>query len=553
MTERVRVIPLGGVAEVGRNMWMIEHQDDILVIDAGLMFPESDMLGVDLILPDISFLRERAERIRAVVLTHGHEDHIGALPYLLSDLGTPPIYATRLTQGLVSVKLREAGLQRTSEMRDIRPGEEVQAGPFRLEFYRVAHSIPDGVGIVVGTPAGLIVHSGDFKLDYTPVDGRPTDTAKLAELGQRNVLALLCDCVRVESPGYTPPEKVVGETFDSIFGQAEGRVVVATFASNISRVQQVLDTAYRHYRKVAVVGRSMEGNVRMAQELGYLEMPEDTLLRLQDVLHLPVGEAVILCTGSQGEPMSVLSRIANQDHPQFHIRAGDTVIFSASPIPGNEEAIHRVINSFFQQGAQVIYSALKQVHVSGHASQEELKMVLSLVKPQFVVPIHGDYRHMALYRNLAHALGYKDDQVLMPENGSVMEFGEGFGRITGKVNSGNIFVDGLRVGEVDHVVVRDRQMLARDGILMVVVAVDRRSGRVVAGPDMLSRGFVPGREGQEVLDEARDVVLQALDHGGGDVPSDWDFANRKIKDSLGKFLYKKTQRRPMILPLVMEV
>jgi ribonuclease J len=539
------------VAEVGRNMWAVEYDRDILLIDAGLMFPESDQLGVDLILPDISYLRDKVDRIRGIIVTHGHEDHIGALPYLLSDLGNPPLYATRLTQGLISVKLREVGLERTAEMRDIRPGEMIQIGPFRLEFYRVAHSIPDGVGVVVGTPAGLIVHSGDFKLDYTPVDGRPTETAKMAELGQRGVLAFLCDCVRVESPGYTPPEKVVGDTFDAIYGQAEGRVIIATFASNISRVQQVFDTAYRHYRKVAVVGRSLEGNVRMAQELGYLSLPEDTLLRLSDVLHLPPDQAVILCTGSQGEPMSVLSRIANQDHPQFQIRSGDTVIFSASPIPGNEEAIHRVINSFFQQGADVIYSALTQVHVSGHASQEELKMTLSLVKPQFVVPIHGDYRHMALYRKMAHSLGYAADHVLMPQNGSVMEFGEGYGRITDQIASGNIFVDGLTVGEVDHVVVRDRQMLARDGILMVVVAVDRHTGRVVAGPDMVSRGFVPGRDG-DVLEEARDVILQALDHGGN-VPSDWDFAHHKIKESLGKFLYKKTQRRPMILPLVMEV
>jgi len=552
MTERVRVIPLGGVAEVGRNMWMIEYGEEILVVDAGLMFPASDMLGVDLVLPDISYLRERHERIRALVITHGHEDHIGALPYLLSDLGTPPIYATRLTQGLISVKLKETGLHRTSEMREVHAGEEAQIGPFRLEFFQVAHSIPDGLGLVIGTPAGLIVHSGDFKLDYTPVDGRPTDTSKLAELGRRNVVAFLCDCVRVESPGYTPPEKVVGDALDAIFAQTEGRIIIATFASNISRIQQILDTAYRHYRKVAVVGRSLEGNVRMAQELGYLELPEDTLMRLSDVLHLPAGEAVILCTGSQGEPMSVLSRIANQDQPQFQIRPGDTVIFSASPIPGNEESIHRVINSLFQQGAEVIYSALARVHVSGHASQEELKFVLSLVKPQFLVPIHGDYRHMALLRKLAHNLGYRDEQVLMPENGSIMEFGQEFGQVTGKLASGNIFVDGLMVGEVGHVVVRDRQMLARDGILMVVVAVDRRSGQVVAGPDMVSRGFSHGHEAGGVLEEAREVVLEALNHAG-EVPSDWSFVNRKIKDSLGKFLYRKTRRRPMILPLVMEV
>jgi ribonuclease J len=551
MAGRVRIVPLGGVAEVGRNMWLIEYERDILLIDAGLMFPESDQLGIDLILPDISYLRDKTDRIRAMIVTHGHEDHIGALPYLLADLGKPPIYATRLTQGLIAVKLREVGLDRTTEIRELLPGKDLSVGPFRVETYRVAHSIPDGVGVVVGTPAGLIVHSGDFKLDYTPVDGRPTETDKLADLGKRNVLAFLCDCVRVESSGYTPSEKTVGSTLDAIFGQAEGRVILATFASNISRIQQVLDTAYQHYRKVAVVGRSLEGNVRMAQELGYLSMPEDTLMRLSDVLHLPPEQAVILCTGSQGEPMSVLSRIANQDHPQFQIRQGDTVIFSASPIPGNEEAIHRVINSFFQQGADVIYTALAQVHVSGHASQEELKMALSLVKPQFVVPIHGDYRHMALYRKLAHSLGYAEDKVLMPHNGAVMEFGEGYGRITGQIDTGNIFVDGLRVGEVDHVVVRDRQMLARDGILMVVVAVDRNTGRVVAGPDMVSRGFVPGRDG-DVLEEARDVILQALDHTSN-VPSDWDFAHRKIKESLGKFLYKKTQRRPMILPLVMEV
>jgi ribonuclease J len=552
MKERLRLIPLGGVSEVGRNMWMIEYQEEILLVDCGLMFPEMDMLGVDLVLPDISFLLDRTDQIRALVITHGHEDHIGAIPYLLSDLGTPPIYATKLTQGLISVKLREAGLHRTSETHQIKAGDELQIGPFKVEPYQVAHSIPDGVGLAISTPAGTIVHSGDFKLDHTPVDGRPTDTAKLAELGQRNILALLCDCVRVESTGYTPSEQVVGETLDAIFSQAQGRIIVATFASNISRIQQVLETAYHNYRKVAVVGRSMENNVKMAQELGYLEVPEDTLLRLHEVLRLPDEEAVIICTGSQGEPMSVLSRVANKDHSKLHIKAGDKVIFSASPIPGNEEAIHRVVNSLFQQGADVTYSALARVHVSGHASQEELKLILSLIKPQFIVPIHGDFRHMALFRKLATSLGFKEEQVLMAETGSIMEFSQNYGKVTGKVSSGNIFVDGLTVGEIGHVVVRDRQLLARDGILMVVVAVDRRTGRVVAGPDIISRGFARGRAAQDILDESRDVVLEALDHGG-DIPSDWSFANRKIRDSLGKFLYRKTRRRPMILPVVMEM
>lgn len=533
-------------------MWMIQYQEEILLVDAGLMFPETDMLGVDLVLPDVSYLRERTEQIRALVITHGHEDHIGAIPFVLSDLGLPPIYATRLTQGLISVKLREAGLHRTSEMHEIVPGESFQIGPFRLEPYRVAHSIPDGVGLAIDTPAGLLVHSGDFKLDYTPVDGRPTDMGKLAELGQRDVLVFLCDCVRVENSGYTPSEAAVAETFEAIFGQAQGRVIVATFASNLSRVQQVLDTAYHYYRKVAVVGRSMENNVRMADKLGYLELPEDTVVPLSQLLNLPDEEAVILCTGSQGEPMSVLSRVANRDHHKLHIHKGDTVIFSASPIPGNEESIHRVINSLFRQGADVIYSALARVHVSGHASAEELKLTLGLVQPEFVVPIHGDYRHMALFRKLAGSLGYKANQVLMPENGAIMEFGPGYGRITGKVSSGNIFVDGLTVGKTSHAVVRDRQMLARDGILMVVVAVDRRSGQVVAGPDLVSRGFAHGRTAKATLKEARDVVLEALDHDG-DAPSDWSFANRKIRDSLGKFLYRKTRRRPMILPLVVEV
>ncbi len=533
-------------------MWMIEYGQEVLLVDAGLMFPETDMLGVDLVLPDVSSLRSRKEQIRGLVITHGHEDHIGAIPYLLADLGTPPIYATRLTQGLISVKLREAGLHRLSTMHELQPGQELRLGPFKIEPYRVAHSIPDGVGLAIETPAGLIVHSGDFKFDHTPVDGRPTDMARLAELGRRGVLVLLCDCVRVESTGYTPSEKVVGETFDALFAQAEGRIIVATFASNISRIQQVLDTAYRNYRKVAVVGRSMEGNVKMAQELGYLEVPEDTLLRLHEAMRLPDEEVVILCTGSQGEPMSVLSRMANRDHPKLSIKQGDTVIFSASPIPGNEEAIHRVVNSLFQQGAEVIYSALARVHVSGHASQEELKLILSLVKPQFVVPIHGDYRHMALFRKLAVAMGYDEEQVLMAETGSILEFGPEYGRISGKVASGNIFVDGLTVGEIGSVVVRDRQVLARDGILMVVVAVDRRTGRVVGGPDLISRGFARGRATQDLLEESRQVVLEALNHGS-DVPSDWSFANRKIRDSLGKFFYQKTRRRPMILPVVMEV
>lgn len=549
--NRVKVISLGGVAEIGKNMTVFEYKDDILIVDVGVGFPEEDMLGVDLVIPDISYLSDKLDKIRGIIITHGHEDHIGGLPFLLPQLNAP-IYASELTLGLVATKLREAGLLDTADLRMVRPGDEVQVGAFDVEFFHVCHSIPDGVGLAIRTPVGLIVHTADFKFDQTPVDGHPTDFGRLAALGQEDVLVLFSDCVHVESPGYTPSERVVGQTFDRLFKQAEGRIIVATFASLISRVQQVLDVAYRHGRRVAVVGRSLENNARMALDLGYLTDPGNVVVKAGEAARLPHHEVVYIVTGSQGEPMAVLNRIANQDQGQIKIIAGDTVIVSANPIPGNETSVARIINNLFQQGANVIYSALDTVHVSGHASQEELKLMLNLLRPQFVVPIHGEYRHMVLYSKLAAELGIPEENVLLPDVGHVMEFGENYGRVTGKIRAGYVFVDGVTVGDIGHVVVRDRQLLAKDGMLIVVVSVDRKTGRLVAGPDIVSRGFVYMRESTELIEATKDKVRQAMDHNG-DLHVEWSFLNQKIKETVSEFLYQRTRRRPMVLPVVMEV
>jgi ribonuclease J len=554
--NRLRVIPLGGSGEVGRNMWVLEYGEEIVLLDCGVMFPEAEMLGVDLVLPDITYLREQKDKIQAILLTHGHEDHIGAIPHLLADLGFPPIYGTPLTIGMVTGKLKEHRLLDRTTLVRFQAGEKFNVGSFVVEPFHVAHSIPDTVGFGITTPAGLAIYLTDWKFDHTPVDGRPTDTTKIAELGARSPLVLITDCVRVESKGYTPSEQTVGEAFDNIFATAPGRIIIATFASNLSRVQQAIDSAEAYGRKVALVGRSMENNSRIALDLGYLRAEPGTLIRPHEAGNLPDDQVAIVCTGSQGEPMAALARMANRDHQHVKIKPGDTVVVSASPIPGNEVSVGRVINNLFRLGADVIYG-VQGVHVSGHAHAEELKMVLAMLRPEFVVPFHGDYRHMVLYRKLALGMGglFKPENVILAENGSIMEFSQNYGKITGKAPVGYVYVDGTTVGDVGNVVVRDRQMLARDGILMVVVSVDRTTGELVSGPDVVSRGFVYMRQSDDLIEATKNTVRDALNGHTSDAQTETDsaFLHRKIKDVVSDFLYSQTKRRPMVLPVVMEV
>lgn len=552
MTNTVRIIPLGGVGSVGKNITAIEYGDTIVVIDCGLMFPEDEMVGIDLVLPDIRWLLDRRDAVAAIILTHGHEDHIGALPYLLPMLNVP-LYGTPLTMGLVRAKLKEHRLHNKTEMNIVEPGIVTQLGPLGFEYIPVTHSIPDGVAVAVHTPIGTILHTGDYKFDPTPVDGRTTDENKLAELGRDGILALLSDCVRVESQGWTPSESEVGDAFDRVFEQAQGRVIITTFASNISRVQQAIATGHRHGRTAAVVGRSMENNTTVASELGHFAVPNGALRPIDEVNNLPFHRALFITTGSQGEPTSVLSRIANRDHRQLGLESGDTVVFSATPVPGNEEAVSRTINKLFKQGATVIYGRQAQVHVSGHASTDELKLMIDLTRPRYVVPLHGDYRHMALYARIAQETGIPRENILVPDLGTVIEFDDrGNGEIVGQVPAGSLFVDGLSVGDVDHVILRDRRMLSRDGIFVVVAALELETGRVVAGPDILTRGYVDPRDAGELLEGARERVRTVCEtHAQG--LSDWNFLHAKIRDALAPYLYEQTGRRPMIMPLLMEV
>ncbi len=549
--NKVKVVPLGGTGEIGKNMLVIECRDDIIIVDAGLKFPEEEMLGIDFIIPDISYLLDKKERIRGIVITHGHEDHIGALPYILPDLNVP-IYSTRLTHGLIKVKLKERGLLRDADLHIVEPGEILSLGSFNVEFFQVNHSIPDAAGLIIHTPVGLIVHTGDFKFDKTPVQSPPTDLDKLAELGRSDVLALFCDCVRIELPGPTPSERVVGDAFDTVMSEAAGRVIITTFASNISRIQQAIYTAYNHGRKVAIIGRSLESNVGVAIELGFLTVPDGTLVRLGETKDLRPDKIVYITTGSQGEPTSVLSRIATNDHKQIHIVPGDTVILSATPVPGNEETVAKTIDNLFKLGANVVYDAIMTVHVSGHASREELKQLLELVRPKYCIPLHGEYRHMVLFRDMAGEAGIEAERILLAEVGDVLEFGEGLGHIARRVPVGSVLVDGVMVGEVAQVVLRDRQHLSRDGVVIVVIALDRQSGAVVAGPDIISRGFIYMREADELIEKAKEQVRRAIaGRNGSEV--EYGFAVQKIKESLGKFIFDKTHRRPMILPVVTEL
>ncbi|MFC1873583.1 ribonuclease J [Chloroflexota bacterium] len=547
----LKIIPLGGMSEIGKNMMLMEYEEDLIIIDAGLMFPGEGMLGVDLVIPDISYLLENREKIRGIVVTHGHEDHIGALPYLLPQLDVP-IYATRLTQGLISVKLKEGRAKSKAKLEIIPPNGKFTLGKFKIEFFPVCHSIPDAVGLIISTPVGTVIHSGDFKLDYTPVNGKPTDLSRLAQMGTQGVLLFLSDSTYSEKQGYTPSERVVGETLDHIMADATGKVIVTTFASLVSRTQQVIDAAAKHQRRVFVLGRSMIDIVRMALDSGYLKAPDGILGKLDELRHTPGNKTVLITTGSQGEPTSALVRIANRDHPQIHVVPGDTVVISASPIPGNEELINRTIDSLFKQGAQVLYSGIAPVHVHGHASQEELKLLLNLVKPKFFMPIHGQYRHLSIHAKLAESVGIPGENIFVMEDGDILELTPQTARKTGKIPSGNVYVDGLSVGDIGTVVLRDRKMLSRDGMVVMIIAINRQTGKLVGRPDIVSRGFVDIREAKDMIDKSRDLVAETLNHSS-DRPVEWSFVNNKVKNVLNKYYYEQTKRRPMILPFMVKV
>ncbi|MBO8142347.1 MAG: ribonuclease J [Firmicutes bacterium] len=551
-TDAVAVIPLGGLGEIGKNMWVIETSEDIVVIDAGVMFPEDEMLGVDLVIPDISYLKDRKEKVRAILLTHGHEDHIGALPYVLRELNVP-VYGTRLTLGLVRNRLQEHELDDV-RLIEVKAGDRLRIGGLEFELIHVNHSIPDVVALAIHTPAGPVIFATDFKFDQTPIDGRPSDVQRLAELGARGVLALFADSTNAERPGYTLSEKVVGQAFMDVFQNAQGRILVATFASNVHRIQQVLDAAAAFQRKVCVIGRSMINVVRIASELGYLRFPERMLIDPSEIDRHPPDRITILTTGSQGEPMSALSRMAAAEHRQVEIVPGDTVIISAHPIPGNERLVGKTINQLYKLGAEVVYHAFSGIHVSGHASQEELKWMLNLCRPRYFVPIHGEYRMLWHHAQLAREVGIPSDRVFLLDLGDVLEFtADGRAAVSGRVSAGQVLVDGLGVGDVGNVVLRDRRQLSQDGILIAVVTIDKRTGAVVAGPDIVSRGFVYVRESEALLEEARELLVESLEKLKGQQIAEWGTIKNSMRESLSRFLYERTKRRPIILPVVMEI
>ncbi|NJN93238.1 MAG: ribonuclease J [Anaerolineales bacterium] len=548
MTEPLRIVPLGGVGEVGRNMTLIEYGDDAIAIDCGLMFPENDMLGIDLVIPDVTYLLDNPELLKGILLTHGHEDHIGALPYILPQVSAP-LYATQLTRGLIEIKLKEAKLLSKTEINTITTNSVIEIGPFTIEPFHVCHSIPDAVGYAIYTPNGLVIHTGEYKFDQNPADGKLPDFDRLRRYGDEGVLVLLSDSTNAERPGHTPSEEIVSETFDKIFSQAKGRVIVSTFASNISRVQQVINTAMHHNRRLAVVGRSMVDNVKMALALGYLRAPEDMMVHVDDLEDYPDSQIAIVCTGTQGEPTSALVRMANQEHRQVSLKKGDTVILSATAIPGNEELVHRTLNNLFRLGVDVIYQSLMPVHVSGHASQEEQKMMLEMVRPTYFMPIQGEYRMLVLHGRLGEAVGIPPENVFVIENGQVIEFEGDIAYLAERIPSGQVLVDGLGVGDVGSVVLRDRHLLSRDGFVVVVMALDEKTGQLVDGPDIISRGFVYVRDSEELIEEAKERVIELLESG----KVHRDTAATAIRDNLSEFLYQRTRRAPMIFPMVLEV
>ncbi|WOO36669.1 ribonuclease J [Anaerocolumna sp. AGMB13020] len=546
----VKVIPLGGLEQIGMNITAFEYEDSIIVVDCGLSFPEDDMLGIDLVIPDVTYLKENISKVKGFVITHGHEDHIGSLPYILRDINVP-IYATKLTIGIIENKLKEHNLLKSTKRKVIKYGQSINLGVFRIEFIRTNHSIADAAALAIFTPAGLIIHTGDFKVDYTPVFGSTIDLPRFAELGKKGVLALMCDSTNVERPGYTMSERTVGKTFDNIFAENnKNRIIVATFASNVDRIQQIINSADKYGRKVVVEGRSMVNIIATASELGYITMPNNIMIDIEQMKNYPDEKLVLITTGSQGEAMAALPRMAASIHKKISIKPGDTVIFSSTPIPGNEKSVFKVINDLSMKGAKVIF---QDTHVSGHACQEEIKLIYALTKPKYAIPVHGEYRHLIKHKEVAQAMGVPKDNVFVISSGDVLELSDERAGVVGKVPAQGIFVDGLGVGDVGNIVLRDRQHLSENGLLIVVVTLEKYTNQVLSGPDIVSRGFVYVRESENLMDEAKNVVSDALDKCLSKNTTDWGKMKNEIKDSLSDYLWKKTKRNPMILPIIMEV
>jgi ribonuclease J len=551
----VLIFALGGVGEIGKNMYVVQCDDDIVVIDAGLKFPEEEMLGIDMVIPDITYLEENRDKVRGIIITHGHEDHIGGLSYVLKHLNVP-VYATKLTLGLIEAKLKEAGILNDTRRHLINSDSEIQLGKMKATFFRVNHSIPDCVGVCLETPEGYIVHTGDFKFDQTPVNNQQADLAKMAMIGERGVLCLLSDSTNAERPGFTGSERSVGLAIKDVFNKATGRIIVSTFASNVHRIQQVVDAAVEFNRKITVVGRSMQNVINISMDLGYLHAPNGLFIEPDEVNKLPAEKVVILSTGSQGEPMSALTRMARSAHRKIDILPGDTVIIAATPIPGNEKYVARTIDQLYRIGAEVIYGGHGpngSVHVSGHGSQEELRLMLNLMKPKYFIPIHGEYRMLRMHGILAEQVGIPPENIFLLDNGDTVEISGGRARYGPKVHAGNVLIDGLGVGDVGNIVLRDRKLLSQDGILVVVVTLSKQNGTILSGPDIISRGFVYVRESEELLDEANRIVTQTLVKCMEENVNEWSSLKNNVKDALGRYLYDQTRRRPMILPIIMEV
>ena len=548
--SKLRIIPLGGLEQIGMNITAFEFEDSIVVVDCGLSFPEDDMLGIDLVIPDITYLKNNAHKVKGFVITHGHEDHIGALPYVLKELNVP-VYATRLTIALIEHKLKEHNLLKSVKRKVVKHGQSINLGKFRIEFIKTNHSIADASALAIYSPAGIVVHTGDFKVDYTPVFGDAIDLQRFGEIGKKGVLALMCDSTNAERKGFTMSELTVGKTFDNIFAEHKNtRIIIATFASNVDRVQQIINSAYKYGRKCVVEGRSMVNVISTAAELGYLNVPENTLIELDQMKNYPDEQMVLITTGSQGESMAALSRMASNMHRKVQIKPGDTVIFSSNPIPGNEKAVSRVINELSMKGADVIF---QDAHVSGHACQEEIKLIYSLVHPKYAIPVHGEYRHLKAQAQVAESLGIPKENIFLLSSGDVLELDEEKAQVVDRVQTGAILVDGLGVGDVGNIVLRDRQHLAEDGILIVVLTLEKYSNQVLAGPDIVSRGFVYVRESEGLMDEAKHVVEEAIEDCMDRRVTDWGRLKTAIRDSLSEFLWKRTKRSPMILPIIMEV